>query len=87
MNQAFEKLDKSMKDLCLELIKYREDDQHYQQALSELARKYQACNTLMALSQDNINNIYYFKYADIGNIKTLLTNAGYLEQSSKEKSR
>lgn len=41
----------------------------------------------MALSQDNINNIYYFKYADIGNIKTLLTNAGYLEQSSKEKSR
>ena len=59
MNQAFEKLDKSMKDLCLELIKYREDDPHYQQALSELARQYQACNTLMALSQDNINNIYY----------------------------
>lgn len=87
MNQAFEKLDMSMKNLYLELIKYREDDPHYQRTLSELARQYQACKTLMVLSQDDINNIYYFKYTDIGNIETLLTNAGYLEQSSKEKNR
>ena len=31
MNQAFEKLDMSMKNLYLELIKYREDSPHYQQ--------------------------------------------------------
>lgn len=42
MNQALEKLDMSMKNSCLELIKYHEngeDDPRYQQALSALAQQ------------------------------------------------
>lgn len=85
MNQALEKLDKSMKSLCLELMKYREDDPHYQQALSALAQQYQACSTLMSLAEDDRNNVYYFKYSDMEDIKSLLTNAGYLEQTPKAK--
>lgn len=80
MDQALEKLDKSMKHCCLELMKYREDDPHYQQILSTLAQQYQACSTLMALAQDDVNYTYYFKYSDMDGIKSLLTNAGYLEQ-------
>ena len=87
MNQALETLDKSMKNLSLELMKYREDDPRYQQALSALAQQYQACKTLMTLAQDDISNSYFFKYSDIGDIETLLTNAGYLEQSSKTNKR
>lgn len=83
MDQALEKLDKSMKNLCLELMKFRRDDPHYQQALSALAQQYQAFKTLMTLAQDGINNPYFFKYSDIGDIETLLTKAGYLKQSSK----
>ncbi len=87
MNQALETLDKSMKNLSLELMKYKEDDPHYQQALSALAQQYQACKTLMTLAQDRINNSYFFKYSDMSEIETLLTNAGYLEQSSKANKR
>ena len=87
MNQALETLDKSMKNLNLELMKYREDDPHYQQTLSALAQQYQACKTLMTLAQDGINNLYFFKYSDIGGIENLLTNAGYLKQSSKANKR
>ncbi len=87
MNQALETLDKSMKNLSLELMKYREDDPRYQQALSALAQQYQACKTLMTLAQDDISNSYFFKYSDIGDIETLLTNAGYLEQLSKANKR
>lgn len=85
MDQALEKLDKSMKRLCLDLMQYREDDPHYQQALNALAQQYQACSTLMSLAQDDMNNVYDFKYSDIGDIKLLLTNAGYLEQTPKAK--
>ncbi len=85
MNQALEKLDKSMNHLCLYLMKYREDDPRYQQILSALAQQYQACSTLMSLAQDDMNNVYNFKYSDIGDIKSLLTNAGYLEQTPKAK--
>ena len=87
MNQALETLDKSMKKLSLELMLCREDDPHYQQILSTLAQQYQACKTLMTLAQDDINNPYFFKYSDMGDIETLLTNAGYLEQSSKTNKR
>ena len=87
MNRIFFFFYISMKKLCLELMKYREGDPHYQQILSVLAQQYQAFNILMALNQDKTNNIYYFKYADMGNIKSLLTNTCYLEQPTKPKNR
>ena len=34
---------------------------------------------------DKNNNLYYFKYSDMEDIKSLLTNAGYLEQTPKAK--
>ena len=87
MEKALEKLDMSMKNLTLDLVKYREDDVRYQQILNAIAQQYQACKTLLALSKDDINEPYFFKYTDMGQIETLLTNAGYLEQGKKPASR
>ncbi len=77
-----------MKELTLELIKYQEDTPMYQKALVTLAKVYQAFNSAYDLAAtDNMNIPYYIKYSDIEGIKTLLTNAGYLEESKKPASR
>lgn len=84
MEQVLEKLDMAMKVLTLDLVKYKEDSPMYQKALVTLAKVYQAFNSAYDLAAtDNINVQYYIKYADIEGIKTLLTNAGYLEESKK----
>mgnify|MGYP000216796375 CR=1 FL=1 len=88
MEQTLEKLDRAMKELTLELIKYQEDTPMYQKALVTLAKVYQAFNSAYDLAAtDNMNIPYYIKYSDIEGIKTLLTNAGYLEESKKPASR
>lgn len=88
MEQTLEKLDRAMKELTLELIKYQEDTPMYQKALVTLAKVYQAFNSAYDLAAtDNMNIPYYIKYSDIEGIKTLLTNAGYLEESKKPVSR
>ena len=84
MEQVLEKLDMAMKILTLDLVKYKEDSPIYQKALVTLANVYQAFNSAYDLAAtDNKNVPYYIKYADIEGIKTLLTNAGYLEESKK----
>ena len=87
MSQALEKLDKSMKQLTLDLMKYRESDPEYQPLLNSLNEQYQACKVLLTLKDDGINDTYYFKYSNINDIETLLSNAGYIEQSKKSTSR
>ena len=88
MEQTLEKLDRAMKELTLELIKYQEDTPMYQKALVTLAKVYQAFNSAYDLAATGNKNVpYYIKYADIEGIKTLLTNAGYLEESKKPASR
>ena len=88
MEQTLEKLDRAMKELTLELIKYQEDTPMYQKALVTLAKVYQAFNSAYDLAAtDNMNIPYYIKYSDIEGIKTLLTNGGYLEESKKPASR
>lgn len=86
MNQL-EKLDNSMKQLYLDLTKYSEDDLEYKKTLSTLNQQYQMCKLLLALGDDGKNNTYYFKYSDIGAIETILTSAGYIEQSKKSSTR
>ena len=85
MEQVLEKLDMSMKELTLDLVKYKEDSPMHQKALVTLAKVYQAFNSAydFLAATDNKNVPYYIKYADIEGIKTLLTNAGYLEESKK----
>ena len=84
MKQILERLDISMKELTLNLIKYQENSPMYKETLDTLAKLYQAFNSAYALAQTNNMNVpYYIKYADVEMIKTLLTNAGYLEQPKK----
>ena len=85
MEQVLKKLDISMKELTLDLAKYKKDSPMYQKTLVTLAKVYQAFNSAynLAATTDNLNVPYYIKYADIEGIKTLLTNAGYLEESKK----
>lgn len=87
MNEALKKLDESMKQLTLDLMKYEEGDREYHQTLNSLNKQYQACKVLLALADDGMNNPYYFKCADIGDIETLLTNAGYIEKQQKSSTR
>ena len=47
----------------------------------------QACKVLLALVEDDINNTFYFKYSDMGDIETILTNAGYIEKNKKPATR
>ena len=49
MENAFEKLDKSMKNITLELAKYSEVHPEYQKLLNALAQQYLAYQTLLAL--------------------------------------
>ena len=85
--EELDKLDKSMKQLTLDLAKYTESDPKYQQTLNLLNQQYQVCKMLLALKDDRINNTYYFKYSNIGDIVTILTNAGYIEKSKKPATR
>ena len=88
MEQVLEELDIFMKELTLDLVKYKKDSPMYQEVLVTLAKVYQAFNSAYDLAAiDNINVPYYIKYADIEEIKTLLTNAGYLEESKKTERR
>ena len=88
MEQTLEKLDRAMKELTLQLASFKEDSPMYQKALVTLAKVYQAFNSAYDLAAtDNMNIPYYIKYSDIEGIKTLLTNAGYLEESKKPVSR
>ena len=90
MEQILEKLDLSMKELTLDLVKNQNQKGTpvYQKTLATLATLYQAFNAAYDLaSTKNINIPYYTKYADIEGIKTLLTNAGYLDQPKKPASR
>ena len=83
MEQVLEKLDMAMKILTLDLVKYKEDSPMYQKALVTLAKVYLAFNSAYDFAATDKNVPYYIKYADIERIKTLLTNAGYLEESKK----
>ena len=38
---------------------------------------------LLVLRDDGINDTYYSKYSDIGDIETILTNTGYIQKSKK----
>lgn len=82
-----EKLDKSMKQLYLDLMKYSEDDLKYKKILSTLNEQYQKCKYYLACCDDGINNTYYFKYSDIGAIEKILTIAGYIEEPKKSSRR
>lgn len=85
--EELNKLDKSMKQLTLDLAKYPEFDPKYQQTLNLLNQQYQYCKMILALKDDGINNTYYFKYSNIGDIETILTNAGYIKKSKKPATR
>ena len=88
MEQIFEELDMSMKELTLDLKKYKEDSPMYQMILTTLDKFYRLFILFYDLEvRDNINVPYFIKNADIEEIKTLLTNAGYLEKSEKNASR
>ncbi len=87
MYKELEKMDKSMKILSENLMRYGKDTPIYQKSLNNLAAQYQACKILLKLADDGINNTYYFKYADFDEIETILANAGYLEQPKKPASR
>ncbi len=56
-------------------------------SIAKVNQQYQACKVLLALGQDDINNTYYFKYSDMGDIETILTNAGYIEKTKKTATR
>lgn len=84
MRQELEKLDISMKNLCLELMKHDEDSITYKQLINELANQYHSCKTLCDMLEDEN---FYFKYASLEDINTLLANAGYLEQLEKKTTR
>ena len=86
MEKALEKLDMSMKNITLRLMEYSEVHPEYKKLLSTLAQQYFASQVLLDLSNSD-NIVYLFKYADIDGIKTILTNAGYLEQEKKPSSR
>ena len=86
MNRTLERLDSSMKNLTLNLTKYREDDYRYQETLKALADQYQVYKEILQ-QEDNINNLYCFKYADIAYIESILLNTGYIEKSKKSTTR
>lgn len=82
-----EELDKSMKQLYLDLTRYSEDDLEHQKTLSKLNQQYQMCKLLLAFRDDGKNNTYSFQYSDIGAIEQILATAGYIEQSKKASTR
>ena len=84
MEQILERLDLSMKELTLYLEKHQEASPLYQKALVTLAKVYQAFDSAYNVMITNrIYTPYYIKYADMEEIKALLTNAGYLEEPKK----
>lgn len=92
MSQSLEKLDSSMKQLTLDLMKldlmnYEENNPKYQKILNSLNQQYQACKVLLALENDAFHENYCFKQADINAIETILTNTGYIEESKKTATR
>ena len=85
--KSLEKLDKSMNQLYLELMKYNEDDVEYKTILSTLNQQYQLFKGYLDIADDGKNNTYYFKYSDIGAIEQILATAGYIEEQNKSSRR
>ena len=78
LDQTLDRLDISMKKLTLDLIVYREEDPRYEQTLDALNNLYQMAIKVLKLKR---NDKYTFVYSDLEQIKTILTNAGYIEKT------
>ncbi|CCY94215.1 unknown [Firmicutes bacterium CAG:884] len=78
LDQTLDRLDISMKKITLDLIAYREEDPRCEQTLDALNNLYQIAIKVLNLKR---NDKYTFVYSDLEQIKTILTNAGYIEKS------
>ena len=87
MNKELEKLDLSMKELYLQIVKFHKDSPQYQKLVSVLAKEYEKFETLIDLTDNGMNHQYYIKYSDIEKIKYLLIINGYLKGNKKPVSR
>lgn len=80
---TLEELDKKMKNLTLELIKYEEDTPTYKNTLVKLSTIY----NIFELKNNNNEQCYCTKYADLDTIRAILTRSGYLSDVKKTASR
>ena len=80
---TLEELDKEMKNLTLELIKYEEDTPTYKNTLVKLSTIY----NIFESKNNNNEQCYYTKYADLDAIRAILTMSGYLSDVKKTASR
>ena len=78
LDQTLDRLDISMKKITLDLIAHREEDPRCEQTLDALNNLYQMAIKVLNLKR---NDKYTFVYSDLEQIKTILTNAGYIEKS------
>ena len=80
---TLEELDKKMKNLTLELIKYKGDTPTYKNTLVKLSTIY----NIFESKNNNNEKCYCTKYADLDAIRAILTMSGYLSDVKKTASR
>lgn len=87
LDLMLEKLDREMKEITSSLSILTEDNQRYQQLLSDLNQAYNEFFVWLLLKDDAKNNPYYFKYVDIKYVEQILTKAGYIKEDKKASTR
>lgn len=86
MKEELEKLDASMGYICKKIALMDENIPDYTSLLDTLAQQYK--KFLMLVSKIGMKEPdYIIKYANLDDIKNILTSKGYLEQEVKEKGR
>ncbi len=88
IKKELEKIDFSMKILCLKLKKYKENSNIYQNGVRELVKEYLLYKLFLIKYFQGKNEVYYCsKYSDIDNIEDILIRASYLEPKVKTKTK
>lgn len=81
--QELRQLDLQMKNLYVQLLKYRQDDPKYYETLKVIAKLYKRSGLLISLAnKKNINNPYCFIYTDLGSVEYLLSQEGLIKSKT-----
>lgn len=84
IGEVFSKLDSSMKETLLELAKYKSGLPISQELLTELSMQYEACQEFSEWARSQgVDEPYIFKQTDIGIVKSILLENGYLNEPKK----
>ncbi len=84
LSNVFSKFDSSMKETLLEIAKYKSGLPNSKDLIAKLFTQYEACQFLSEWARNRgIDEPYFFKQTDMGTVRNILIENGYLNEEKK----